>query len=387
MIVALGPGPGALIGLAAAHAIEALASAGEPRVAAVGLTPEQARFLDERGIAAVAWPELAGHLAGRGGRPTDRGYDLAPAEARAAPAWADRPEGVAAVCLPDPLAGAAATALPGVATVPDAAVLADAARAAAVGDLLAIGRRLRADCPWDREQDAATIIPHTVEETYELADAIAAGDDAAQVDELGDLLFQVVFLARLLEERDAGDIGDIARGIAVKLVRRHPHVFDDAAADSAAHVERNWEQIKRTQEGRRGVFHSVPSSLPALLYAHKLGRRAAAVGFDWPDAESVLGAVEEELREVREALDTTRDRERHEIGDLLLAAANLARLRGADPEIALREAAARFRTRVERAVALAAEAREDWTALDLAAQQAWYQRAKSTLGAGAADRR
>ena len=155
-------------------------------------------------------------------------------------------------------------------------------------DLQELTARLRRDCPWDREQTAATIVPHTVEESYEVADAALAGNDEKLLDELGDLLFQVYFLALLLEERGAGDLAQVARGVHEKLVRRHPHVFGDVEAETADRVRSNWERIKREQEGREGIFHDVPGSLPALVYARKVQRRAAAVGFEYPDTAGAL---------------------------------------------------------------------------------------------------
>src|SRR3954447_23159959 len=141
--------------------------------------------------------------------------------------------------------------------------------AEALLDLQELTERLRRDCPWDREQTERTIVPHTVEEAYEVADAALAGDEAKLVDELGDLLYQVYFLALLLSEKGRGDLEGVARGIHTKLVRRHPHVFGDVEADTPARVKANWEQIKREQESREGVFHHVADALPALLYARK----------------------------------------------------------------------------------------------------------------------
>src|SRR5213594_2818085 len=158
----------------------------------------------------------------------------------------------------------------------------------ALADLQELTRRLRRDCPWDREQTARTIVPHTVEEAYEVADAAVARDDAKLLDELGDLLFQVYFLALLLEERGAGDLEQAARRIHDKLVRRHPHVFGDAEAETAGRVRSNWDAIKREQEGREGIFHVAPATLPSLLYARKLQRRAAAVGFEYAAVERAL---------------------------------------------------------------------------------------------------
>ena len=159
-------------------------------------------------------------------------------------------------------------------------------------------RRLRSDCPWDREQTARTIVPHTVEEAYEVADAALADDPAKLHDELGDLLFQVTFLALLLEEQGDGDLDTIASGVHAKLVRRHPHVFGEAEAQTAGRVRERWEAIKTEQEGRSGVFHDIPETLPALLLARKAQRRASAVGYDWPDLEGPIEKLHEELGEL-----------------------------------------------------------------------------------------
>ena len=155
-------------------------------------------------------------------------------------------------------------------------------------DLQRLTERLRRDCPWDREQTAQTIVPHTVEEAYEVADAALAGRPEKLLDELGDLLFQVYFLSLLLQERGRGDLEQVARVVHDKLVRRHPHVFGDAEAQTAGRVRERWEQIKSEQEGREGVFHHVPENLPALLHARKVQRRAAAVGFEYPDVAGAL---------------------------------------------------------------------------------------------------
>ena len=247
--------------------------------------------------------------------------------------------------------------------------------ARALLDLQTLTERLRRDCPWDREQDERTIVPHTVEEAYEVADAALAHDDAKLLDELGDLLFQVYFLALLLEERGQGDLATVARAIHAKLVRRHPHVFGDVEAETAGRVRENWERIKREQEGREGVFHDVPEALPALLYARKVQRRAAAVGFEYPDVEGALADLDDELRELRDDLDDPA-RRAEELGDVLFAAVNVARRLDVDPELELRRAAQRFRARVETGERLAAAEGKDWQALPLEEQDRYFDKAK-----------
>jgi MazG family protein len=237
-------------------------------------------------------------------------------------------------------------------------------------DLQRLTERLRRECPWDREQTTRTIVPHTVEEAYEVADAALAGDDDKLLDELGDLLFQVYFLAHLLEEQGRGDLAEVARMVHAKLVRRHPHVFGDVQARTAERVRSNWERIKREQEGRAGIFHHVPESLPALLYARKVQQRAKAVGFEYPDVEGALADLDDEVRELRADLTP------EELGDVLFAAVNVARGLGVDPELELRRAAQRFRGRVEVAEELARENGEDWAALSLEQQDRYFDLAK-----------
>jgi len=190
---------------------------------------------------------------------------------------------------------------------------------AALERLDEITRRLRLECPWDREQDERSIVPHTVEEAYELADAAQSGDDAKLLDELGDVLFQVYFLALLLEERGQGSLAEVAEHCREKLIRRHPHVFGDRAADTAGDVVRNWNQIKRDDERGGEIFGEIPETLPSTLYAKKILKRAGR-----PFEPSDSGP-----------------------GDLLLAAVRDALDAGADPELALRQAADRFRNQVE----------------------------------------
>ena len=242
----------------------------------------------------------------------------------------------------------------------------------ALVELQELTERLRRECPWDREQTARTIVPHTVEEAYEVADAAIAGDDAKLLDEIGDLLFQVYFLALLLHEKGTGDLESAARGIHAKLVARHPHVFGDEAAKSAARVKDRWEELKREQEGREGIFHDVPEGLPGLLYARKTQQRAKSAGFEYPDLAGALADLDDELRELRE--EPSGD----ELGDVLFAAVNVARRLEVDPELEVRRAAQRFRTRVEVAEKLAAENGENWTELPLERQDEWFDRAKET---------
>jgi XTP/dITP diphosphohydrolase/tetrapyrrole methylase family protein/MazG family protein/ATP diphosphatase len=249
--------------------------------------------------------------------------------------------------------------------------------AEALVELQRLTERLRRECPWDREQTARTIVPHTVEEAYEVADAALAENDEKLLDELGDLLFQVYFLALLLAEKGSGSLELAARGIHAKLVRRHPHVFGEITADTPARVKENWDRIKREQEGREGVFHDVPEALPALLLARKVQQRAKAVGFEYPNVDGALADLEDELRELRDDLASEK-RRAEELGDVLFAAVNVARKLDVDPELELRRASERFRARVELAERLARENGEDWSALPLERQDHYFDRAKET---------
>lgn len=247
--------------------------------------------------------------------------------------------------------------------------------------------RLRRDCPWDREQTARSIVPHTIEEAYEVADAAIAGDAAKLEDELGDLLFQTYFLALLLKEEGKGDLEAVARRIHDKLVARHPHVFSSPGElRSPGEVKKRWEDLKREQEGgREGIFHHVPENLPALLYARKLQRRAAAIEFEYPDTAGAIADLDDELRELKEALAGAGERppetEPHphvfeEVGDVLFAAVNVARRLNVDPELALRTMAERFAARVERAEELAASEGRAFTELTLEEKDRYFDRAK-----------
>jgi MazG family protein len=260
------------------------------------------------------------------------------------------------------------------------------ALAEALVELQQLTERLRSDCPWDREQTTRTIVPHTVEEAYEVADAAIAGDPAKLLDELGDLLFQVYFLSLLLAEQGQGDLEAVARAVHAKLVRRHPHVFGEVEARTPGRVRENWERIKREQEEREGVFHDVPEALPSLLFARKVQRRARAVGFEYPNLEGALADLDDELRELKEAIDEAGgepapETEPHphvfeELGDVLFAAVNVARRLNVDPELALRAMSERFVARVERAEGLAEHDGKRWTELELDEQDRYFDLAK-----------
>jgi ATP diphosphatase len=251
---------------------------------------------------------------------------------------------------------------------------------------------LRVECPWDREQTAKDIVSYTVEEVFELADAVAGDDLGETHGELGDLLLQVVILAMMLNERDAGDLASVSHDIEVKLIRRHPHIFADAVAETGAEVKARWERIKVEQEGREGIFHDVPAGAPALHYARKLQQRASAVGFDWDSAAAAFPKIAEEHAELAEVLlgaapsdpqaagQPDKARLTHEFGDLLFAVVNVARLAKVDPELALREAARRFERRVCAAAAIAEHEGRDWSGLGLEDQERFYQQAKSQEG-------
>src|ERR1700676_1358519 len=230
--------------------------------------------------------------------------------------------------------------------------------------LLAIMARLRdpeRGCPWDLEQDFVTIAPYTIEEAYEVADAIERGDMPALKDELGDLLLQVVFHARMAEEAGLFAFDDVANAISDKMIRRHPHVFGDAVISSVSAQNEAWEAHKAAERAANGgadsVLDGIALAFPALLRAAKVSRRAARIGFDWPDARAVIPKLAEEIAEIEAELDkgAGRDRLEDEIGDLLFAAANLARKLDIEPETALRRATAKFERRFRRVETLAAE--------------------------------
>ncbi len=256
----------------------------------------------------------------------------------------------------------------------------------AIARLLAVMRRLRAPdgCPWDRELVFASIAPYTIEEAYEVAEAIARGEPRALEGELGDLLFQVVFHAQMGAERGWFDFASVANAIAGKLTARHPHVFADAKVADAAAQTRAWEEHKANERAALlaasgkppSELADVPLALPALARAAKLGKRAGRVGFDWPDAAGVREKIDEELRETEEAPDAGRRTE--EIGDLLFTVANWSRHLGTDPEEALRLANAKFERRFRAVEALAAGRGIPLPTLDAAGWDALWNEVKKS---------
>jgi len=258
--------------------------------------------------------------------------------------------------------------------------------------LLAIMAALRdpqGGCPWDLKQDFASLIPYTLEEAYEVADAIEEGDLALLREELGDLLFQIVFYARLAEEAGAFDFAGVAQSISDKMIRRHPHVFTDMEAGSDEELKAAWDRQKQAERRAKGVTEShldgVARALPALVRADKLQRRAARVGFDWDSAEGAWSKCQEEMAEVQLARDAgDRDHLEEELGDLLFAVVNLVRLEGFDAEHALRRANGKFERRFRAMEAwLAEQGQTDLQRLGLAALDAAWELVKQREREGA----
>jgi ATP diphosphatase len=268
-----------------------------------------------------------------------------------------------------------------------------------ISDLLRIMQRLRDPdhgCPWDLAQDLASIVPSTLEECYELAAAIEAGDYPHVADELGDVLFQVVFYAQLAAERDLFDFDAIVDGLAGKLLRRHPHVFADGAIEGlvdssidAGAVKQQWEAIKaeeRSERAQYGVLDDVPVALPALPRAQKLQKRAARVGFDWEVEDQVLAKLEEELTELREAIADGDDAAvEEELGDLLFTIVNLARHRKLDAESALRRASSKFEARFRYMEAAVADRDDTLENLDADELERLWREAKKMMNQQAAE--
>lgn len=262
-----------------------------------------------------------------------------------------------------------------------------AAAAEALLTLIDIMARLRTPqtgCPWDLEQTFATIAPYTIEESYEVADAIERGDMADLREELGDLLFQVIFHSRMAEEAGAFALADVVNAINTKMIRRHPHVFEAADGRDADGQTVAWEEMKAAERAAKGkqaedrsALSGVALSLPALLRAEKLQKRAARTGFDWTEAAHIFDKLEEETAEVKEAMASgDADAIEDEIGDLLFVAANLARRLSVDPEQALRRANAKFERRFRAMEAAASDAGVDFASLSLDEQEAYWQGVK-----------
>jgi ATP diphosphatase len=260
-------------------------------------------------------------------------------------------------------------------------------------EIMAALRTPGTGCPWDLEQTFRTVAPYTLEEAYEVADAIARGDLHDLKDELGDLLLQVVYHARMAEEQGAFDFGDVVEGVTAKLVRRHPHVFADADGKTAKAVEGLWERIKSEEKAERGeaaptgTLAGVPVTLPALTRALKLQNKAGQVGFDWNDPRAVLAKIREEADEIEAELDRSANGEAAaEVGDLLFAVVNLARHLDADPEDILRQTNLKFERRfaaIERTLAARGMTPKDAT---LAEMDALWDEAKAAEKAASAER-
>lgn len=253
--------------------------------------------------------------------------------------------------------------------------------------LLAKLRAPQGGCPWDREQTFDTIAPYTLEEAYEVADAIARRDTSALREELGDLLFQVVFHSRLAEEQGSFDLAAVACGLVEKMIRRHPHVFGTAEARDAAQQSVHWEQQKAAEKvsaGHPSVLDDIPVAMPSLMRAAKLGRRVSRVGFDWPDAEGARAKIDEELGELAAAVSVGRREEiAAELGDVLFAVVNLARHLGVDPEEALRGTNRRFEQRFRRLESLLAA--EGLTPAEAGLErmdEAWNEAKRELAGGG-----
>ena len=236
-------------------------------------------------------------------------------------------------------------------------------------------------CPWDLEQDFASIAPYTLEEAYEVTDAIERGDMDDLKDELGDLLLQVVFHARMAEEAELFVFDDVVEAISDKMIRRHPHVFGDGDADNLEAVRQTWEEIKAQEKAKKGeaasesLMDNIPLALPGLSRAVKMQNRAARIGFDWPDIEPVFDKLHEEIAEVREAIKSgSADAMEDEIGDLLFVVANIARHLKIDPEKAVRRTNNKFSLRFKHLEALAAQS--DAQILSLEVLEAFWQAAK-----------
>jgi nucleoside triphosphate diphosphatase len=252
-----------------------------------------------------------------------------------------------------------------------------------INKLLEIMKALRdpeSGCPWDLQQDFRTIYPYTIEEAYEVADAIDREDWPELQDELGDLLLQIVFHAQMASELGLFEFGDVVESISDKMTRRHPHVFGDQSIGTADEQRQAWadhKESERADAGRTGVLSGIARNLPALMRAEKLGKRAAGVGFDWPDSQGVRAKVDEELAELDEAREQGNpDAVADEMGDLLFAVANLARHLGIDPEDALRSGSDKFERRFQALEKYLDEQGKDWSGLTIEDMEAGWQHIK-----------
>ena len=263
--------------------------------------------------------------------------------------------------------------------------MSDKHSAARIIDIMAALRDPESGCPWDIKQDFASIAAYTIEEAYEVTDAIERNDMDDLKDELGDLLLQVVFHARMAEEKRLFDFSDVVTAISEKMVRRHPHVFGDVTAETPEAVKQNWEQIKAAEKAAKAapqatdsLLDDVPVTLPALTRAVKLQKRAARIGFDWQEAEPIFAKLEEEISELREAMsraDAAHIEE--EYGDVLFVIANLARHLKLDPETALRKGNAKFTRRFQALEAFARSEKQDISDFTLDEYEVFWQRAKA----------
>ncbi len=244
-------------------------------------------------------------------------------------------------------------------------------------------------CPWDREQTLHTLSPYFLEEAYEVVDAISGGDPAKLCEELGDLLLQIVFVARIARENDWFDVDDVCETISEKMVRRHPHVFGDREVSGSTEVLQNWEQIKRDERAgtdSSSVLDGVPNSLPALLKAYRMTEKAAAVGFDWRKPADVMVKMHEEMAELEDELvkgeASANERVRAEMGDVLFVMANLARHLQVEPETALQGTNATFMRRFKAMEELAEAKGRDFRDMDLAEQDGLWEEVKQAEGTG-----
>ena len=254
----------------------------------------------------------------------------------------------------------------------------------ALAELRAVVHRLRAPggCPWDQEQTHESLIPHVLEEAYEVADAIRSGDPSLMCEELGDLLLQAVLHAEIASETGAFDLDQMAKGLTEKLIRRHPHVFGESSAETSAAVLEQWDAIKRVEKGHQneGYLHGVGNGLPGLMRAQKLQKKAARVGFDWPEMGPVVDKVREELAEVEEALESGESgRVEEEIGDLFFSVVNLARKAGVQAEAVMAAANEKFIRRFHAMQSLLEQKGTSLDAADLEAMDAAWDEVKRAV--------